>query len=83
MLTTDSDAALLESWLDHEVECESTHRWENTDCSVEVTHLFIDCADRLRVCARAAGWSRQWISMGAFCNKCDNPASECWKVVPI
>ena len=77
------EIAVLESWLSHELRCESTHRWENTVCSVEVTHLFIDCAGQARVCAHAAGWLRRWISMGAFCGKCDRPASECWEAVPI
>lgn len=83
-----SEVAVLESWLDHELRCESPHtpsfRGRNdSGCTVTATHRITNCTRPYLICQSRAEFKVLQIALGTTCSDCNRPASECWKIVPI
>lgn len=83
-----AELTMLESWLEHELRCESTHPPDsdgNNDsgCTVVATHRIIGCERATILCRSRAEYKVREMANGTLCSGCKRPASRCWRVTPI
>lgn len=84
-----SEIAVLESWLSHELRCESKHTpssagHNDAGCSILASHwLKSRCGASVFICESRAVHMVAQMGRGVVCADCHRSASECWKVVPI
>ncbi len=71
----------LEELFLEESHCEMTH--VKTSCTASVTHVAVDCRRQFLVCATAHEIIKKMIQQQAACVHCKQPASSCWRVVPV
>lgn len=67
-----------------EVACEYQHLPEEGYCACSGAVMFrvVDCRKSFLICKNAAGEINAR-KVGTRCRACDQPASSCWKVVPV
>lgn len=89
-LAGQAEIAVLESWLDHELYCQSKHSPSSrgdsdAGCSILATHqLRSGCgASPVFICESRATFYIAQMSRGVRCATCKHLASECWKIIPI
>jgi len=83
-----SEVAVLESWLSHELRCESPHTpstWGDNDagCTIVATHRIVSCRGATLICQSRAEHLSLCTENGTLCMDCDRPASECWQIVAV
>jgi hypothetical protein len=75
------EIAVLESWLDHELECESTHLpldpFASEPCSVVATFRTTDCCGSRLICTSRAETASIVMQLGGKCFACKRPIQEC------
>lgn len=88
--TEQHDPAQMESWLDDELRCESSHecRWgEDGGCSIEVTHRLVrGCGPTRLVCKNRAAYFRTmnpvWSAEGILCFHCKSSSCRA-QIIPV
>ena len=65
----------------HDIDCEMNH--SDTECTVEVTHMAIDCKRGRFVCTTAAISILERIAKAVTCVHCMKTGQECCRVVPV
>lgn len=72
----------LEESLKDETGCEFNH--SKTMCSGEVTHRIIACTHSVMVCTSAATVKKLQVALHPIdCARCNQPAINCWKILPV
>lgn len=81
---TEFDLSLLPGW-DEELKCESKHAdWRSPVCTVSATHLGFTCVgSRVPICEATVRFYRAAIQSNGTCDRCSEPASTHWRVVPV
>jgi hypothetical protein len=64
-----------------DLDCEMNH--SDTECTVEVTHMAIDCKRGRFVCTTAAISILERMANAVTCVHCMKYGRECWRVVPV